>query len=71
MNRSGEQAEPALGASIVKRDVQCAEGFHSLFDESDDVFLSGDISLHKQGASTGRSNLLGELLAPGQHGGRR
>ena len=24
---SGEQAEPALGASIVKRDVQCAEGF--------------------------------------------
>ena len=62
---SGEQAEPALGASIVKRDVQCAEGFHSLFDERDDVFLSGDISLHKQGGSTGRSNLLGELLSPG------
>jgi hypothetical protein len=62
---SGEQAELALGASIVERDVQAAEGAHGLFDERDDVILLGDISSHEQGASTGRSNLLGELLSPG------
>src|ERR1700751_2552633 len=60
---SGEQAEVALGASVVERDVQCAEGAHGLFDERDDVILSGDISSHEQGASTSRSNLLGELLS--------
>jgi hypothetical protein len=43
----------------------CAEGAHGLFDERDDVILSGDISSHEQGASTSRSNLLGELLSLG------
>src|SRR5262249_62335334 len=62
---SGEQAELALGASVVERDVQCAEGAHGLLDERDDVILSGDISSHEQGASTGRSNLLRELLSLG------
>src|SRR5215469_13441103 len=62
---SGEQAELALGASVVERDVQCAEGAHGLFDERDDVILSGHISSHEQGASTARSNLLGELLSLG------
>ena len=62
---SGKQAELALGASIVERDVQSAEGAHGLFDERDDVILSGDISSHEQGASTGGSNLLGELLSLG------
>jgi hypothetical protein len=54
-----------LGASIVERDLQSAEGAHGLFDERDDVILSGDISSHEKGASTGRSNLLGELLSLG------
>src|SRR6266478_2539327 len=67
---SGEQAELALGASIVERDVQSAEGGHGLFDERDEVILPGDISSHKQGASTGRSNLLGELLSPGNAAAR-
>jgi hypothetical protein len=62
---SGEQAELALGASVVERDVQCAECAHGLLDERDDVILSGDISSHEQGASTGRSNLLRELLSLG------
>ena len=61
---SGKQAELALGASIVERDVQSAEGAHGLFDERDDVILSGDISSHEQGASTGRSNLPRELVSP-------
>src|SRR6516165_9751173 len=62
---SGEQAELALGAGVVECDVQCAEDAHGLFDERDDVIFSGDISSHEQGASTGRSNLLGELLSLG------
>jgi hypothetical protein len=62
---SGEQAELAFGASVIERDVQCAEGAHGLFDERDDVILSGHISSHEQGASTARSNLLGELLSLG------
>src|ERR1700758_4684419 len=62
---SGEQAEVALGASVVERDVQCAEGAHGLFDERDDVIFSSDISSHEQGASAGRSNLLSELLSLG------
>src|ERR1700757_1113213 len=62
---SGEQAELAFDASIIERDVQCAEGAHGLFDERDDVFLSGHIRSHEQGASTARSNLLGELLSLG------
>src|SRR5262249_57330474 len=62
---SGEQAELALGASVVERDVQCAEGAHGLLDERDDVVLSGDISSHEQGASAGRSNLLREFLSLG------
>ena len=51
--------------------MQDAEGAHGLFDERDDVILPGNISSHKQGASTGRGNLLGELLSSGQRGGQR
>src|ERR1700756_5129205 len=63
---SGEQAELAFGASVVERDVQCPEGAHGLFDQRDDVILSGHIRSHEQGASTARSNLLGELLSLGK-----
>jgi hypothetical protein len=38
---------------------------HGLFDERDDVILSGHISSHEQGASTGRNNLFDELLSLG------
>ena len=41
----GEQAELALGAGVVERDVQSAVGADGLFDERDDVTLSGDIVL--------------------------
>ena len=61
----GEQAELALGASVVERDVQSAEGADGLFDERDDVILPGDIGLYEQGASTGRSDLPGDLLSLG------
>jgi len=62
---SGKQAELAFGASVIERDVQCAEGAHGLFDQRDDVILSGYIRSHEQGASTARSNPLGELLSLG------
>jgi hypothetical protein len=61
----GEQAELALGAGVVERDVQSAVGADGLFDERDDVILSGDIGLYEQGASTGRSDLPGDLLSLG------
>ena len=61
----GEQAELALGAGIVERDMQSPEGADGLCDERDDVILSGDIGLHEQGASTGRSNLTGNLFSLG------
>ena len=43
----GEWPDLALGASVVKRDVECAKGAHSLFDERDDFILPGNVSLHK------------------------
>jgi hypothetical protein len=62
---SGKQAELALGAGVVKRDVQRPEGADGLFDERDDVILPADIGLHEQRASTGRSDLPGDLLSLG------
>src|ERR1700730_9343462 len=61
----GEQAELALGAGVVERDVQSAVGADGLFDERDDVILPADIGLHEHGASTGRSDLPGDLLSLG------
>ena len=61
----GEQAELALGAGVVERDVQSAVGADGLFDERDDVTLSADIVLYEQGASTARSDLPGDLLSLG------
>jgi|SRR5580692_10751595 hypothetical protein len=48
-----EQAELALGAGVVERDVQRPEGADGLFDERNNVILPTDISLHIQGTSTG------------------
>jgi hypothetical protein len=61
----GEQTELALGAGVVERDVQSAEGADGLFDERHDVILPGDIGLYEQGVSTGRSDLPGDLLSLG------
>jgi hypothetical protein len=41
---SAKAGRRSLGASIVERDVQSAEGAHGFFEECDDVILSGDIS---------------------------
>jgi hypothetical protein len=54
-----------LPNTLVERDVQSAVGADGLFDERDDVILSGDIGLYEQGASTGRSDLPGDLLSLG------
>jgi hypothetical protein len=48
-----EQAELALGAGVVERDVQRPEGADGLFDERNNVILPADIGLHIQGTSTG------------------
>src|SRR6266446_86626 len=61
----GEQTELALGAGVVERDVQSAEGADGLFDERHDVILPGDIGLYEQGVSTGRSDLPCDLLSLG------
>jgi hypothetical protein len=61
----GEQTELALGAGVVERDVQSAEGADGLFDARDNVILPSDIGLYEQGASTGRSDLPGDLLSLG------
>jgi hypothetical protein len=45
--------------------VQSAEGADGLFDKRDDVILPGDVGLYEQGASTGRSDLPGDLLSLG------
>src|ERR1700745_172632 len=60
-----QQAELALDASVVERDVQPTEGCNGLFDERDDVIFPGNVGLHKQGASIGRRDLPGDLLALG------
>ena len=49
----GKEAERALGAGVVERDVQRAVGADGLFDERDDVMLPADIGLHEHGASAG------------------
>ena len=46
---SGRQAEPALGAGVVERDVQCPEDADGIFHERDDVILPADVSVHEQG----------------------
>ena len=56
-------AELALDASVIERDVQATEGCDGLFDECDDVIFPDNVGLHKQGASTGRRDLPGDLLA--------
>src|SRR6266446_740582 len=56
-----EQTELTLGAGVVERDVQSAEGADGLFDERGDVILPDDIGLYEQGASTDRSDLPGDL----------
>jgi hypothetical protein len=66
----GEQAELALAAGVVERDVQSAEGIDGLLDERDDVILPGDIGPHEQGASAGRSDLPGDLLSLGNAAAR-
>jgi Transposase zinc-binding domain len=55
---SGERAEPALGAGVVERNVQSAEGADGLLDECDDVILPENVSLHEQGPSAARSDLI-------------
>jgi hypothetical protein len=58
-----QQAEFALDARVVERDVQPTEGCDDLFDECDDVIFPDNVGLHKQGASAARRDLPGDLLA--------
>jgi hypothetical protein len=42
-----QQAESALDASVIERDVQPTEGCDGLFDECDDVIFPDNVGLHK------------------------